>query len=298
MRVVVAGGSGLIGAELVRLLQEAGDEVTVLSRSARANGAQWNPAAGFVPAEVVENCDAVVNLAGASIGRLPWTKRYQSEIIQSRLQSTKTLVNAINAAKAKGVGPSVFISGSASGWYGSQGAQALTEDAPAGTGFLASLCAVWEAEAAKVEPAVRLVLARTGIVFSKRGGALSRLLPLIKLGLGGPLGNGKQWWPFITVTDEAQALVHLVHTESASGAFNLSAPEQANVKQIVSALATKLHRPALVPAPAFALRLALGLAADEMLLSSQRMDSSKLQSTGFSFEHPTLESAAAWVIQK
>jgi len=298
MRVVIAGGSGLIGTELVRVLRARGDEPVILGRTAGEGRVVWNPATGSIPTDVIASADAVVNLAGASIGRLPWTKAYLGKLVSSRLQATNTLVSAINAAVAEGAGPKVFVSGSASGWYGSVGSQLLTEEAPAGTGFLASLCEVWEAEAAKVTPQVRLVLARTGIVLSRSGGALGRLLGLIKIGAGGPLGNGKQFWPIITLTDEARAIAHLIHTDSATGAFNLCAPEQANVGEIVGTLARKLGRPAALPAPAFALRLALGIAADEMLLSSQRLSSQKLVATGFVFEHPSLDSACAWVLQK
>ena len=299
-RVLIAGGTGMIGDALSKLLISKGHEVVVLSRKPSSGAAasprtfHWDPATGTIDAAAFDGVTAVVNLAGASIGKLPWNRAYKNELISSRIDATRTLVMHINALEAK---PKVLLSGSASGWYGDAGDTLADETAPAGGGFLAKLCTDWEAEAAAVDPSVRLVLLRTGIVFSKRGGALGRLLPLIRLGVGGNLGSGKQWWPWISLTDEVRAIAHLIESESASGAFNLCAPEAARVSQIVSALAKSAGRPAVVPAPAFALRLALGEAADEMLLSSQHLSSQKLVAAGFNFEHPTLEAVSSWVLE-
>ncbi|MEY4743593.1 MAG: hypothetical protein RIR34_932, partial [Actinomycetota bacterium] len=213
----------------------------------------------------------------------------------SRILSTRTLVRAINAANKK---PKVLVSGSASGIYGDAGARVLTENDPRGKGFLADLASAWEAEASKVDSSVRLVLARTTMVMSRKLGALGRLLPLIKLGIGGPIGSGSQYWAFISVQDEAGAILHLIDTDSASGAFNITAPEPATCKQLIDALGKELHRPTFLPVPAFAMRLVFGEAADELLLCSQNMSAQRLLDSGYQFRHPTLASAAAWVAGK
>jgi uncharacterized protein (TIGR01777 family) len=256
---------------------------------------QWDPSTGTLPANALDGIDAVVNMAGATTGKLPWTKAYKREIVESRLGSTRTLVNAINAAAVK---PKAFVSGSASGFYGDTMGQALSESAPNGKGFLAELSAQWEAEAAKVSPDVRLILARTTMVMSRKLGALGRLLPLVKMGVGGSLGPGNQWWAWISVVDEAGAILHLIDSPEASGPYNLTAPEPATCAQIVKALAKELHRPAFVPVPSFALRLAFGEGADELLLCSQNMSAQKLIDSGYKFVHPTLQQAAKWVVAK
>jgi uncharacterized protein (TIGR01777 family) len=241
----------------------------------------------------METIDAVVNMAGATTGKIPWTRKYKEEIVDSRINSTRTLVTAMAEAKRP---PKVFVSGSASGFYGDCGNQLLTEDSPKGTGFLSDLANQWEKEALKAPAGVRVILARTTMVMSKKLGALGRLIPLIKLGIGGPLGNGKQWWAWISQVDEARAIIHLINSPQASGAFNLTAPQPATCGQIVKSLAKKLKRPAIIPVPAFALKLILGEAATELLLCSQNMSADKLLSTGFKFEHGKLESATSWVL--
>lgn len=297
MRVLISGFTGLIATELARQLEARGDSpVALVRRPARgANEVEWHPERGFIADGALDGIDAVVNLAGASIGKLPWSKKYKGELVESRLASTRTLVNAMNASSAK---PRVFVSGSASGFYGDTGTRVAVETDPNGNGFLAELAGRWEAEAAKVDASVRLVLARTSMVMSRTDGALGRLLPLIKAGVGGPLGSGKQWWAWISVQDEAAAILHLIDHANASGPFNLVAPEAATCTQVVQALAKELNRPALVPAPAFALRLALGEGADEILLCNQKLGAQKLLDSGFVFKHPTLASAAAWVAGK
>jgi hypothetical protein len=243
----------------------------------------------------METIDAVVNMAGATTGRIPWTAKYKEEIVSSRLDSTRTLVKAMAAAKRR---PEVLVSGSASGFYGDTGEKILHETAPKGTGFLSDLAHEWEQEALKAPTDVRVVLARTTMVMSRKLGALGRLLPLIKLGIGGPLGSGKQWWAWISLPDEAAAIIHLIKTPSAKGAFNLTAPEPATCGQIVKALAKDLRRPSLIAVPAFALRTLIGEAAVELLLCSQNMSADRLLATGFKFQHPTLKEASAWVTKK
>jgi uncharacterized protein (TIGR01777 family) len=296
MRVLISGATGLVGSEVARQLTAAGHEPLKLVRrkAVAADEVEWDPSRGFLEAGIMETIDAVVNMAGATTGKIPWTRKYKEEIVDSRINSTRTLVTAMAEAKRP---PKVFVSGSASGFYGDCGNQLLTEDSPKGTGFLSDLANQWEKEALKAPAGVRVILARTTMVMSKKLGALGRLIPLIKLGIGGPLGNGKQWWAWISQVDEARAIIHLINSPKASGAFNLTAPQPATCGQIVKSLAKKLKRPAIIPVPAFALKLILGEAATELLLCSQNMSAEKLLSTGFKFEHGQLESATSWVLE-
>ncbi len=295
MRVLISGASGLIATELKAQLRAQGHEpLSLVRRTAKGpDEVEWNPASGYLTPGVIETVDAVVNLGGATTGKIPWTKKYKAELISSRLDSTKTLVEAINQASKK---PKVLLSGSASGFYGERGDELVDESTPKGKGFLSDLAAQWEQEANNAQ--TRVVLLRTTMVMSKKLGALGKLMPLIRLGIGGALGSGKQWWAFISVVDEARAIIHLMNDENASGAYNITAPEAATCKQMVDALAKAVRRPSLLRVPAFAMRLLIGEAADELLLCSQKMTATRLQSTGFEFEHPTLTSAVAYVVSK
>ena len=297
MRVLLSGASGLVGSEVIRQLEAEGHEALRLVRrkATSANEVEWNPSEGYIEEGIMETIDAVVNMAGATTGKIPWTAKYKEEIVSSRLDSTRTLVKAMAAAKRR---PEVLVSGSASGFYGDTGEKILHETAPKGTGFLSDLAHEWEQEALKAPTDVRVVLARTTMVMSRKLGALGRLLPLIKLGIGGPLGSGKQWWAWISLPDEAAAIIHLIKTSSAKGAYNLTAPEPATCGQIVKALAKDLHRPSLIAVPAFALKTLIGEAAVELLLCSQNMSADRLLGTGFKFQHPTLKQASAWVTEK
>lgn len=281
MRVLISGYTGLVGSEVARQLRAAGHEAIKLERDEKNLKT------------LIETVDAVVNLAGATTGKVPWTKKYKEEIVSSRIETTKKLVDAINSAKKK---PTVLISGSASGYYGDCGDAWLDESSPKGKGFLSDLAAQWETEALKANN--RVVLVRTTMVMSRAKGALGKLLPLIKLGVGGPLGSGKQWWAFISLKDEAAAIIHLINTPSATGAYNLTAPEPATCAQIVKSLAKGVRRPALIRVPEFAMKLLIGEAAVELLLCSQKMRSERLEQTGFVFSHPTLESATAYVLSE
>lgn len=297
MRVLVSGASGLVGTEVIRQLKEQGHEPLRLVRrkAVAADEVEWNPSEGYLQPGIMETVDAVVNMAGATTGKIPWTAAYKREIVSSRIDSTRTLVNAMQAASKR---PKVLVSGSASGFYGDSGDRILSETSPKGTGFLSDLAHEWEQEALKAPTDVRVVLARTTMVMSRKLGALGRLLPLIKLGIGGPLGSGKQWWAWISLPDEAAAIIHLIKTSSASGAYNLTAPEPATCGQIVKALAKNLKRPSLFAVPSFALKLLIGEAAVELLLCSQNMTADRLLATGFKFQHPTLSESAAWVTGK
>ncbi len=296
MRVLISGASGLVGTELQKQLIELGHTPVVLVRRTpkAPNEVQWEPALLQIDESVMDTVDAVVNLAGATTGKLPWTREYKKELIASRINSTRTLVQAIAKAKKR---PTVLISGSASGIYGDCGDTLLTESSPKGEGFLADLAHAWEREAMKAPKGVRVVLIRTTMVLSRKLGALGRLLPILRLGIGGKLGNGKQWWAWISLPDEARAIIHLINTTSASGPYNLTAPEPATAKELIKALGKELARPTIIPIPAFALKLAFREGAQELLLCSQKMSADRLIATGFKFQHPTLQEACRWVVK-
>jgi uncharacterized protein len=292
VRVLISGASGLVGSEVIRQLKQLGHTPVPLTRKTPGPGeVYWNPAAGELDQGVMENIDAVVNMAGATTGKIPWTKKYMAEIISSRMDSTRTLVNAINNATNK---PKVLVSGSASGIYGDRGDELLSEDSSRGEGFLADLAFAWEQEALKAQ--TRVVLARTTMVMSKKLGALGKLLPLIRLGIGGPLGSGKQWWAWISLEDQARAIIHLIENQNAQGPYNLTAPEPATCEQIVKALGKGLRRPTIFRVPEFVMNLVIGVAAKELLLCSQKMTSHRLTESGFEFKHPTLTESVGYVL--
>ena len=293
LSILVAGASGFIGTPLVRALREAGHHVTTLVRREprTASEFRWSPGSRPLDPAVLDGADVVVNLAGANIGKLPWTESYKQEIRRSRVDATETLVEAMRHAA---VPPALFLSGSASGVYGDRPADVLQDDAAPGSGFLAEVCTVWEAAANTAPEGVRVVTLRTGIVVGKGGGALAPLVPLTKTGLGGRLGTGGQYWPWIALEDEVGAIVHLATNPSASevrGPVNLAGPEPAVADRITKRVAEDLHRPYLFRMPAFALRLVLREAADEMLLSSQQMVPTKLLESGYAFRYPRAEDA-------
>ncbi|MGW9415150.1 TIGR01777 family oxidoreductase [Arthrobacter cupressi] len=292
MRIVISGASGLIGSALAESLRGKGHEVVrLVRRPASASDERfWDPAAGVLDGEVLDGAGAVVNLSGAGIGDRRWTKARLRELASSRLRTTQTLTAAMSRAQDP---PPVFLSQSASGYYGSRPG-VLREDSGPGTGVLSRLCVEWEAAAHTAPATVRVVTPRTGVVLSPRGGALGPLLPLLKLGLGGPFGNGRQYWPWITLPDEVAALEFLLGS-GLEGPVNVCAPESADVNALVAALARAAHRPAFFRVPAPALRLVLGRLADELVLASQRMEPARLLDAGFRWQHAALTDAAAWV---
>ncbi len=296
MRIVIAGASGLIGTHMSATFRSAGHEVVSLVRREPASAAElrWDPAAGDLDPMALTGADAVVNLSGAGIGDRPWTRRRVEELFSSRVDSTRTLTRAMQQLDSP---PPVFISQSGSGYYGDAGNTVLRENAPQGAGTLARICGEWEAAAATAPPGVRVVVARTGVVLSRSGGALGRLLPLIRLGVGGPFGNGRQYWPWVTLPDVSAAFLFLLESPL-SGPVNLCAPEDADVNALVGALAQALHRPAVLRVPAPVLRLVMRDLAEELLLASQRLEPARLSSAGFTWQHPTLAQAAEWVAAK
>lgn len=296
MKVVIAGSSGLIGTALGEALVADGDEVVrLVRRPARSSGeVTWDPDTVTLDPKVLDGADAVVNLAGAGIGDRRWTDDYKRLLVSSRVNATRTLVEAMLAADTP---PRVLVNASAEGYYGDRGEEVLTEQSPAGSGFTAELCLAWEAEAARVAEEssgrIREVRLRTGLVMSPRGGTYGRMKPLVLAGLGGPLGSGKQWWSWVSLDDEVSAIRHLIDAD-VSGPVNVSAPEPVRQREFMAALGRALHRPSLVPAPGFALRVVLGEFAGEVL-ASVRMTPEALQRSGFQFTHPDLASLVGWL---
>lgn len=295
MRVLISGASGLVGTELARQLREDGHEaIRLVRRAARAaDEISWNPSKGEIDPEIMESVDAVVNLAGATTGRIPWTAKYKKEIVSSRIDSTRTLVTAINRA---GNPPKVLISGSASGFYGEGGSTWLSEESPKGKGFLSDLAHNWEQEAMKAR--ARVVLVRTTLVMSRKKGALGPLMPLLKLGVGGPIGSGKQFWAWINLVDEAAAIIHLITTPGTHGPYNLTAPEPATCEEMIVGLGKAIRRPTFFRIPEFLMKLFIGEAAEELLLVSQKMTANKLLASGFRFRYPDLKSSIDWVVAR
>ncbi|MDL4771224.1 MULTISPECIES: TIGR01777 family oxidoreductase [Thermomonosporaceae] len=291
MKVTLTGSSGLIGTALVRALRADGHEVVRLVRRdpAGPDEARWDPSGDVDPA-ALDGADAVVHLAGAGIGDKRWTPEYKRRIRDSRVRGTRTLAAAIAAA---GRPPGVLVSGSAVGFYGDTGDRETDEGAPMGGGFLAGLTRDWEAAAAPAaEAGVRVVHPRTGIVLAAGGGMLGKVLPLFRLGLGGRLGDGRQWMSWISLADHVAALRHLI-AHDVAGPVNLTAPEPVTNRDFTRAIGRAVHRPAALAVPGFALRAALGGFADEGALVSQRIVPRRLVEAGFTFAHPTLGAALA-----
>ena len=288
MRVLIAGASGFIGTALVERLTAEGHEVVrlVRRRAQASDEASWSPAAGIIDFSVMDRVDAVVNLSGASLARLPWTKNYRGEIIDSRVTATRTLADAMRKARRP---PDVFLSASAVGYYGDRPGELLTEFSSAGSGFLAEVVGRWEGAAALAPDETRTVVFRTGIVVG-HGGAMQRVGTLTRFGLSGRLGTGGQHWPWIALDDEVSAIVHLL-ASGLSGPVNVVGPTPATADRVMSAMSERMHRPYTFTVPERMLGLALGRAADELLLSSQKVRPQRLIDDGFRFEHVTVESA-------
>ena len=297
MKIVVSGASGLIGQPLVASLRNYGHEVVQLvRRTPRANESQWNPSAGQLDVAVLEGADAVIHLSGAGIGDRRWTAKYKQELLDSRTKSTSLLATTIAKCNKK---PSVFLSGSAIGIYGARGDEQLTEQSSHGDSFLAEICKQWEAAAKPaIDAGARTVFLRTGIVLTPLGGALKKQLPLFKLGLGGKFGNGRQWQSWISITDEVNAIIHLL-TSNLSGAVNLTAPNAVTNAEFTRVLASVVSRPAILPIPSFGPKLLLGgELADALLFTGQRVVPNALVADGFQFAHPTLDVALRALLNK
>jgi uncharacterized protein (TIGR01777 family) len=284
-QVAVTGSSGLIGSALVGQLRADGYEVKKIVRRPTRNNDEitWNPTLGQIDLTALADVDAIVHLAGVGVGDKRWSASYKSEILNSRLLGTTTIANA-----AKTLGIKKFISASAIGYYGETGDRSVSESDRGGEDFLSVVCREWEA-AADLAVDIPTIKLRTGLVLDPTGGALGRMLPLFKFGLGGKLGNGKQWWSWITLHDQIRAITFLLNSKI-TGPVNLTSPNPVTNQEFTAALARALHRPAIFPAPAFALRAALGGFSSE-ILGSKKVMPKVLTEAGFEFDYPHVSNA-------
>jgi hypothetical protein len=294
MRIVVTGSSGLIGSALVPALRADSHEVRrlVRRRPAGADESQWDPARRTIDDGALDGIDAVVNLAGAGVADRRWTESYKRKVLDSRIDATTTIVDA--AIKA---GVSTLISGSAVGYYGERGDAILDEADAAGDGFLPRLVQKWEAATQPAADAgIRVVTIRSGIVQSADGGALGKVLPIFKLGLGGRLSSGNHWLPWIALSDEIAAIRFLLDHDEVSGAVNVCGPEPVRNREYTAALGRAVHRPTLAVVPRFALRAAFAGFADEGALVSQRVIPRKLLDAGFEFRYVDIDAALQAIV--
>lgn len=301
MRIAVSGSSGLIGSALCRSLAGDGHEVVRIVRPGSSTSGptvEWDLERRTMDAAGLEGVDAVVHLAGEPIGAKRWTAEQKARVMDSRRVSTRLLAETLAGLDG---GPRVLVSGSAIGYYGDRGDEVLTETSGPQPGlFLSDVCVEWEAAARPaVDAGLRVAFCRTGIVLDRAEGALAKLLPLFRLGLGGKMGKGTQWMSWIALADEVAALRFLLDTEGASGPFNLTAPNPATNAELSKTLAKVLGRPSVVPVPAFGPKLLLGSElADQLLFASQRVAPAALDAAGFAFQHPSLEGALRAVLGK
>ena len=292
MTVIIAGSSGLVGTALAADLRDQGKRVVRLVRRPvkNADEVSWNPDSGQLDPDILRNASAIVSLGGASVGRLPWTAKYRETLWRSRIDGTRTIVTAIRALAQNGEPVPSLISASATGFYGSKPGCEFTEQSPVGDTFLAQLCAAWESEALGADEVTGVTLIRTAPILHSKA-VLRPMIHLTRLGLGGPLGSGKQVWPWISLEDEVRAINHIM-AHTITGPVNLAGPAYATNAEIGSALARKLHRPFLLPAPTAALRIGLGKDVTESLLTTDaRVSPEVLMNSGFQFIHPTAEDA-------
>ena len=297
MKIVIAGGSGFLGRPLAAALARDGNEIVVLTRGsgaarglAQLRSIAWTPNGETGPwAAEIDGAAALVNLAGEPIAGRRWSDAQKQRILESRVHATRSLVAAVRAAAAP---PPIFVSGSAVGYYGPLGDEVAAEDTPPGSDFLARVCVQWEAAATGAASArTRLVCIRTGLVLEKDGGALPQMLPPFKVGAGGPVGSGRQYWPWIHRDDWIALVRWAIQTPAATGALNATAPNPVTNADFARALGRTMRRPAFMPAPAFALRLMLGEMADALLLSGQRAVPAKAERLGFAFRYPQVDQA-------
>lgn len=293
MRILISGAGGLIGRELLRHLSNSGHEVfRLVRRTAQREGElEWDPQNNRLDPQFVDRMDAVINLSGAEIAGRPWTRSYVELLYSSRMQATRTLTSAMHAVDNP---PAVFLSQSASGYYGEGGQNILAEDAGSGDNLLADICRQWEEAASTAPDRTRTVVSRTGVVLSPRAGALEKVLLPLRLGAGGSLGTGNQWWPWITLIDQVRAMEFLLHADC-RGPVNVCAPEPATLGQLVETLGLRLNRPTKFDVPAPLLSAVMGQLASNLVLASARMEPKVLLESGFIYEHPTLMDGVDWI---
>jgi len=299
MTILLTGASGMLGTAIGSALKRRGVRLLILVRREpkSPDELRWVPASGRLDEpERLEGLDDAVHLSGASVASQRWTESYKREMAESRVASTRFLSETLAALRQP---PPVLVKASAVGFYGNRGDEILDEDSTAGRGYFPELCTAWEAAARPaVDAGIRVVHLRFGMVLGRDGGAMARLAPLFRLGLGGRLGNGRQWMSWISEEDAVAAALFAVDNPALSGPVNLAAPQPVTNADFTRELARAVHRPALLPAPAFALRLALGAMADEALLASTRAVPNRLTQAGFAFSHPTLPQALAAALAK
>ena len=292
MKILVAGGSGFIGEPLVGRLLARGEDVAVLTRypaKVRAGRAvPWSAAVGEIAAAAAA-ADVVINLAGENAGAR-WTAERKRRILDSRIEATRTLAEAIRSSRGKS---KTLINASAVGYYGVRGDELLDEKSPPGAGFLAEVVRRWEAEAHRGDDAARVAIFRFGVVLSAEGGALKKMLLPFRLGAGGPIGSGQQWMSWVDREDVLRAIEWAIDHPNVRGVYNITSPVPVTNRDFARALGRALHRPALMPTPAFALRAVFGEMADEMLLNGQRVVPARATAEGFTFAYPTIESSLA-----
>jgi uncharacterized protein len=296
MKIIMTGSTGLIGSALTSALKTAGHEVTPLVRRSPAppGAVSWDPLAERMDAASLAGTEAVIHLAGESLAEGRWTRAKKDRIYTSRVQATDLLARTLAQLRPL---PRVMLCASAVGFYGDRGDEILTEEMPAGTGYAADLCRQWEQASAPAAAAgIRVVHARFGIVLSKAGGALAKMLTPFRLGLGGPIGNGRQYVSWIALDDAIGAIMHLLNQSQLAGAVNAVAPESVTNRQLAKTLGRVLHRPAVFPLPAPIARLVLGEMADVLLLASARVVPRRLEADGFTFRYPQLEAALVHVL--
>jgi hypothetical protein len=291
MKIVISGAGGLIGSALVPALAAAGHEVAALVRTGTvvASGIRWNPAGGEIDAGALEGCDAVVHLAGENIAARRWTPYFKARLWESRVGSTRLLAETLARLRRP---PTVLVCASAVGIYGDRGDELLTEASAPGAGFLAELGCAWEAAADPARAAkLRVVHLRFGVVLAREGGALAKMLPVFRAGLGGPLGPGRQWWPWLALGDAVGIVRFALNEAGLAGPVNAVAPEQVTNAAFTAALARQIGRPAYLPVPRPALRLLVGELADAALLASARVQPACLEAAGYQWRHPGLAGA-------
>jgi hypothetical protein len=293
--ILLSGGSGMLGTAVRQALRARGAGVLQLVRRDPVESGQlmWDPGAStpVADSEPLEGLDAAIHLSGASVAAHRWTPAWKREMWLSRVESTRALVATLAALRQR---PKTLLVASATGIYGNRGDELLDESSSPGSGFLADLCREWEAAARPaVEAGIRVVHLRFGVVLGSGAGALGKMLPLFRLGLGGRLGSGRQWMSWISLVDAGSAILFVLDTPTLAGPVNLTAPQSVTNGEFTRALGKAVHRPAILPVPAFVLRLALGALADEALLAGARVVPAKLCDAGFQFMHPTVDAALA-----
>src|SRR2546427_5172036 len=286
MKIAITGSTGLVGSALVPLLTRAGHDVLSLARPS-----QWNPEKGTVDQKAVDGIDALIHLAGENIAAGRWTAAQKARIRDSRVKGTRLIAEAI--AKMQKL-PQVMISASAIGYYGDRGSEILREDSAPGKGFLPDVCRQWEgATDPATRKGIRVVHLRTGVVLSKNGGALQKMLFPFKAGIGGKIGSGRQYWSWISIDDVGSSIIHCIQANGLHGPVNVVSPTPVTNLEFTKALGRVLHRPTVFPLPAFAARLVLGEMADALLLASTRVEPAKLLGSRFVFQHKDLEAILA-----